>query len=183
MRKRMLAVLLSIVMVLGMLPVTASAGEGENPVYLALGDSITTGYAPGGKVDVPFADRVAEAQGYELTNLAEDGETSASLLTKLTSGAIDVTNTDLITITIGGNDLMGALYAYLAEEYVKANPDKQDFDADDVRDMLVAGDLGFLSFASEKISRLCGVCTGAECDGGFYDKPDRNHRRDQAGKF
>ena len=162
MRKRMLAVLLSVVMVLGMLPVTASAGEGDDSVYLALGDSITTGYAPPSadgtsqKVESPFADQVAAAQGYELTNLAEDGETSASLLTKLTSGAIDVTNTDLITITIGGNDLMGALYAYLAEEYVKVNPDKQDFDADDVRDMLVAGDLGFLSFASEKISDFAG---------------------------
>lgn len=136
MRKRMLAVLLSVVMVLGMLPVTASAGEEDDSVYLALGDSITTGYAPDGKVDDPFADQVAAAQGYELTNLAEDGETSASLLTKLTSGAIDVTNTDLITITIGGNDLMGALYAYLAVKWSADHTDDPKT-AQDIQAMLI----------------------------------------------
>lgn len=162
MRKRMLAVLLSVVMVLGILPVTASAGEGENPVYLALGDSITTGYAPPlengtpQEVERPFADQVAAAQGYELTNMAEDGETSASLLTKLQETNSDelaaVTSADLITITVGGNDLMGALYAYLAEEYVKENPDVQGFDADDAKALLMSGNPAFLAFAVGKIS-------------------------------
>ena len=161
-RKRMLAVLLSVVMVLGMLPVTASAGEGENTVYLALGDSITTGYAPPladgtpQKVESPFADQVAAAQGYTLENMAADGETSASLLAKLQKTDSEelaaAAAAELITITIGGNDLMGALYGYLAEEYVEENPAEPDFDADDVREMLVAGNPDFLSFASQKIS-------------------------------
>ena len=162
-RKRMLAVLLSVVMVLGMLPVTASAVEGDDSVYLALGDSITTGYAPPladgtpQKVESPFADRVAAAQGYTLENMAADGETSASLLEKLQETNSDelaaVTSADLITITIGGNDLMGALYAYLAEEYVEENPDEQpDFDADDAKALLMSGDLEFLTFAVGKIS-------------------------------
>ncbi len=162
MRKRMLAVLLSVVMVLGMLPVTASAVEGDDSVYLALGDSITTGYAPPladgtpQKVESPFADQVAAAQGYTLENMAADGETSASLLEKLQKTDSEelaaAAAAELITITIGGNDLMGALYGYLAEKYVEDKPDVQDFDADDVREMLVAGNPDFLSFASQKIS-------------------------------
>lgn len=147
-RKRMLAVLLSIVMVLGMLPVTASAGEGENTVYLALGDSITTGYAPPSadgtsqKVESPFADQVAGAQGYTLENMAADGETSASLLAKLKEADGEelaaVNNVDLITITIGGNDLMGALYAYLAVEWNNDQGHAESkMTAEEIQDMLI----------------------------------------------
>ena len=99
---------------------------------------------------------MAAAQGYTLENMAADGETSASLLEKLQKTDSEelaaAAAAELITITIGGNDLMGALYGYLAEKYVEDKPDVQDFDADDVREMLVAGNPDFLSFASQKIS-------------------------------
>lgn len=161
MRKRMLAVLLSIVIVLGMLPVTASAGEGENTVYLALGDSITTGYAPDGKVDRPFADQVAAAQGYELTNLAADGETSTSLLAELKEADGEelaaVNSADLITITIGGNDLMGALYAYLAEKWNNDQGHAESkMTAEEIQDMLINLDLADL----ENLRTLVGYLDG-----------------------
>lgn len=157
MKKQILSICLALALCLSLLPgMTLTAVAADGGTYLALGDSITTGYAPDGKVDRPFADQVAAAQGYTLVNLAADGEISASLLTKLTAPGSEeltaATGADLITITIGGNDLMGALYEYLAEEYVKDNPDESDFDTDDAKALLMSGDSEFLTFAVNKIS-------------------------------
>ena len=44
-----------------------------------------------------------------------------------------ISQADLITITIGGNDLMNALYEYLAVEYAEENSDP-DFTAEDAKD-------------------------------------------------
>ena len=115
MRRRIFATLLSLCLVLGLLPTAAFA---QNAIsYVALGDSITTGYGLG-EGEQSFAEIIAAENGYELINLAEDGATSADLLDVIQNEANAATleNADLITITIGGNDLMGALYEYLAEE-------------------------------------------------------------------
>ncbi|MGO5116262.1 hypothetical protein ACTQ33_14840 [Candidatus Avoscillospira sp. LCP25S3_F1] len=54
MKKRIICLCLCAALCLALLPVAAWAA---NPVYLVLGDSISTGYAPTtGKVDSPFAD-------------------------------------------------------------------------------------------------------------------------------
>src|SRR5699024_1555973 len=96
-----------------LLPATVLAAE-DAKTYLALGDSITTGYAPGGaKVAKPFADQVAAQYGYTLVNQAEDGETTASLLQKLEAQEIDLSGAALVTISIGGNDLIEVLYEAL----------------------------------------------------------------------
>ena len=98
---------------------TAAFAQGKS--YVALGDSITVGYglADGEKA---FPEIVAEAKGYELTNLAVSGATSQDLLGVVQNSANTavLANADLITITIGGNDLMGALYQFLADEYNSA---------------------------------------------------------------
>ena len=117
MKKRLLSLTLTLALCLTLLPAAALAAS---PGYLALGDSITTGYAPGGTVERSFANQVA-GESYALTNLASDGETTASLLAKVTDRdsaiAQAVPGAALITLTIGGNDLMGALYQYLADAY------------------------------------------------------------------
>ncbi len=123
MKKRIISVLLCLCLIVALLPVTALA---DDDTYLALGDSISTGYAPPvqegvyNKVSSPFANQIATNYGYDLTNEAQDGETSTSLLNKLDTLSVD--GYDLITITIGGNDLMNALYEYLTEAYNAANP-------------------------------------------------------------
>lgn len=151
MKKRIFSLFCALALCLSMLPVIALAAD---PIYLALGDSITRGYAPGegGVVDTvgdPFANQVEIAQGYDLTNLAEDGENSDGLRTKLQDGSIDVTNADLITITIGGNDLMDALYAFLAEKWTAdpshANDPK---DADAIKEMLTSGTANILTLGA-----------------------------------
>lgn len=116
MKKRVIALLLTLCLA-ALLPTTALAAEGAK-TYLALGDSITTGYAPGGTtVASPFADQLAAEYGYTLVNRAQDGETTASLLAKLEAEEIDVSGADLVTISIGGNDLLQALYQTVAAVY------------------------------------------------------------------
>ena len=123
MKKRLIAALLSLCMLLGMAPLSALAAQ---PVYVALGDSISTGYGldteTAGK---SFVEQIAEQQELSMTMRAADGETTASLLAKLENADGEVAKAlekaDVVTLTIGGNDFMNALYEYMAEAYTTEN--------------------------------------------------------------
>lgn len=119
MKKRLIAALLSLCMLLGMAPLSALAAQ---PVYVALGDSISTGYGLDTETaEKSFVEQIAEQQELSMTMLAEDGETTASLLAKLANVDGEVAKAlktaDVVTLTIGGNDFMNALYEYMAEAY------------------------------------------------------------------
>ena len=156
MRKRILSTLLALCLALSLLPASALAAGGEQKSYVALGDSITTGY--GLDEAQSFAEQIAEQEGYTLNDsLASDGATSTDLLevVKSEANADTLKNADLITVTIGGNDLMDALYAYLAEEYNKQNSDTP-ITAEDVKASLAGTpseipQVAMLSFAASKI--------------------------------
>lgn len=113
--KKWIAVLLSLVTALAMLPLSLAE---EAPVYLVLGDSISTGYglAEGEK---GFARSVAEEHGYTLINRAVNGNVAPGILAQLADPALlkDVEKAELITVTCGGNDLMALLFQQLAETY------------------------------------------------------------------
>ena len=124
MKKRLIAALLSLCMLLGMAPLSVLAAQ---PVYVALGDSISTGYGLDPENgESSFAEQIAEQQEQELslTMLAQDGETTASLLAKLADADGEVAKAletaDVVTLTIGGNDFMNALYEYMAKAYNQA---------------------------------------------------------------
>ena len=126
MRKRLISLCMVLALCLSLLPVTVLAASSS---YVALGDSITTGYGLG-EGEQSFAEIVAKEKGYTLNDdLATDGATSGDLLGVVTDQALK--NADLITITIGGNDLMNALYGYLAAESGK--------DVDTIKAMLTGG--------------------------------------------
>lgn len=119
MKKRLIAALLSLCMLLGMAPLSALAAQ---PVYVALGDSISTGYGlDPEKAEPSFVEQIAEQQALSVTMLAADGETTARLLAKLEDADGEVAKAlekaDVVTLTIGGNDFMNALYEYMAEAY------------------------------------------------------------------
>ena len=156
MRKRILSTLLALCLALSLLPASALAAGGEQKSYVALGDSITTGYGLA-ENETGFAKQVADSNGYTLTNLAQDGATSSMLLTSLSNSEVSsaIASADLITVTIGGNDLMDALYAYLAEEYNKQNSDTP-ITAEDVKASLAGtlseiSQVAMLSLAASKI--------------------------------
>lgn len=123
MKKRLIALLLSLCMLLGMAPLSALA-SGES--YVALGDSISRGYGlDPEKADQSFVEQIEQEQELSLTMLAQNGETTASLLAKLENADGEVAKAlekaDVVTLTIGGNDFMNALYEYMAEAYNTAN--------------------------------------------------------------
>lgn len=99
----------------GMVPASASAaGTGS---YVALGDSISAGYGLG-EGELSFPEMLERDTGYVLTDFSSnDGVTSEDLLETLNKSEViaAVQDADVITITVGGNDLMNALYEYLAE--------------------------------------------------------------------
>ena len=130
MRKRLISLCMVLVLCLSLLPITVLAASNS---YVALGDSITTGYGLGSE-EQSFAKIVAEENGYTLNDdLATDGATSGDLLGVVTdqANAETLKNADLITITIGGNDLMNSLYEYLAA--------KSGQDVDAIKAMLTGG--------------------------------------------
>lgn len=153
MKKRLLALLLTFCLVAALLPATVLAAE-DAKTYLALGDSITTGYAPGNKtVETPFANQVAEKNGYTLVNKAQNGETTASLLQKLDAKEIDVAGADLITISIGGNDLLQALAEAAAAASTAAGTETT---AEQVLAMLAGGAVDAAAFQS-MVTALSGL--------------------------
>lgn len=112
MKKRLLALLLA----LSLLPVRAAAEE--TGTYLVLGDSISTGYGLG-EEEPSFVDLVARERGYTVLSHAVDGNTARGILAQFESGALDgdIAAADFITITVGGNDMMGLLYQETAALY------------------------------------------------------------------
>lgn len=107
------------------------------PVYLALGDSITTGYGlkDGEK---SFPEIVAEKKGYALINRAVNGNTASGIIEQMKSPAVitDIQKADVITITCGGNDLMGMLYEYVAEIYNGDAPESMKIQPGDILGIL-----------------------------------------------
>ena len=82
MKRKLWAMIMCICMFTTIFPVQALATD-ETPSYVALGDSITTGYGLADVDTEAFPVLVSGETGTTLTNLAVDGETSASLLKKM----------------------------------------------------------------------------------------------------
>ena len=119
--RSMLCMLLACCLLAGVLPVAAAA---EAPVYLALGDSISTGYGLAEK-DPGFADQIAAAYpSYTYRNYAVNGNTAAGIYEQLLTGELDedLAEAELITLTCGGNDLMAVLYVKIAALYNADHP-------------------------------------------------------------
>lgn len=144
---RLVSVVLTVCMAVCLLPITAGAEETDATNYVALGDSISTGYglAEGEK---SFAQLVAEENSFNLTCLAEDGATTATLLTKLqqpeTIAAVSAAN--VVTITIGGNDFVNAFYEFIANNYNEANPDANKT-PEDIKNDILGNNFQILNFA------------------------------------
>lgn len=111
--------LVSALALLAALALTVSADAKQPEFMLALGDSITTGYGLDGYDDLnpydcaSYANTVAAALGLDpksaYVNKAVNGATSSDLLKLLPEIENYLGYSDLIIVTIGGNDLLGAV--------------------------------------------------------------------------
>ena len=139
MSKKILAMLLCLCMVVCMIPLSAGAEEVEAPkVYVALGDSIPAGY--GVDEGKAYPELLAETCGYTLQNLSESGAVSADLTETIQENLTAIASADIITITVGGNDLMDDLYDYVANAYNAANSPEVPFTKEIIQQKLAEGD-------------------------------------------
>ena len=131
--KRFFAVLLALYLALSIFGAVCE----EAPCYLALGDSITTGYGLT-EDEKSFPEIVADKKGYALINRAVNGNAASGIIEQMKSPAVitDIQKADVITITCGGNDLMGMLYEYVAEIYNGVAPESMRIQPGDILGIL-----------------------------------------------
>ena len=154
MRKRWLSALLCLCLVLSLLPVAAHAQTLES--YVALGDSITTGFGLADEWD-SFPLKLIPDYFTSCDMFAQNGYTSTDLKENLLDNKdvrSKVTDTDFITITIGGNDLLNALYGYLAAKYSDAHPEEPKMTAEGIADKLAKLSMGDVNFIQELIDYM-----------------------------
>lgn len=137
-----------------MFPTTLRADGPTGKTYVALGDSISTG-AGLANIDQSFVSQVAAQNGYDLTNLAQDGETTASLVGKMSDPAVvaAITSADVITISIGGNDMMNVVYDFVAQQYNEANPGA-NIDGNYIKTELQNKNMALFTFTISVLSNL-----------------------------
>ena len=153
MRRRWFGLVCALALFVGLLPAQALALEGT---YVALGDSIADGYGLADD-EQSFPELVAAERGYDLKKVtSSEGWTSADLLTQLSDEGVaaEVAAADVVTITVGGNDLMGALYEYLA-----AQVDGGFVTAEKIEEMLTDGN-GELDLGNPAVSLVMGALAG-----------------------
>lgn len=114
-KKRILpAVVTAVLLASCVLPIMAASDKYTN--LLVLGDSISTGYGLPGDVSTRqnYSNLLAKKIAADsVKNYAVDGATSSDLLSLLTANAKLLQDKDLILMSIGGNDLIGATFEVL----------------------------------------------------------------------
>ncbi len=131
--EKFVAVLITLsICIVGLCNCTAADMPG---IYLALGDSISTGYGLEDS-NYGFATAVSELSGLELATRAVNGATANDVYNQLSSGELDETigSAQLITLTCGGNDMLDILYGQIADAYNKTA--SEDISAENVSAIL-----------------------------------------------
>ena len=126
MKKRILALLLSVVLLFGLVTVAAAA---DRPFYLVLGDSIAFGSGLANPREAVYGKVVADTNGYDYANYAVPGHTTANLMKRMENETVRdaIARADIISISIGGNNfLLGNLNALLFDGIVKQDYTKLD---------------------------------------------------------
>lgn len=129
-----LALLTAIIMMVMILP-AASVSAAAKKDYVALGDSISYGYTD--PVSGGYADMYADYLGdeYLYTNLSNPGDTTMDLQKIIRVNRALIQRADVITVSIGSNNLLGPFVAALAGLY---GLDAAAFQAPDGADLMAA---------------------------------------------
>lgn len=125
MKKRIASFLLALCTLCTLMTVPAAA---KTNTLVALGDSISTGYGLEGYTPTPmpyaqdsFVNLLAAEVGYTPVNLAVDGLTAEKLAAGLQSmspeASAAISSATVISLTVGGNDLLQPLYLAIATAF------------------------------------------------------------------
>ena len=126
MLKRFLAAVMAVTMVLGGMNVFAAD---ENVRYIALGDSIAAGYGLKYPDTQSYPALFANANKLTYANYGVNGLTTTQLIDAIDNGTYDISGADIITVSIGSNDLMRPIINTFAAE-IGINPNSESFDQD-----------------------------------------------------
>ena len=127
MKQKLISALLCVVLLLGLLSLTAGAAEQTS--YLVLGDSIAYGSGLSNPKEAVYGKIVADTNGYAYENYAVPGHTTANLLRRMETEAVRdaIGKADIISISIGGNNfLLGNINELLYDGIVKEDPTRFD---------------------------------------------------------
>ena len=123
--KQSRALLLMLAFLLVFAPMSALAGTGEKPTvnYVALGDSLAKGTLNSNEPSGGYVGNIVndlKLRGYDvnLTNKGENGYKTDDVLGGLGEITSELATADLITISVGANDVLTDLIGL-----IKANPD------------------------------------------------------------
>ena len=166
MKKKLISLLLCTILVVATLTGLTPLAAGSR--YVAFGDSISAGYGLS-DVSESFPALIAKDKGYTLTNLATSGYTVGNILTQLESRVADdaIIDANLITITCGGNDIVGVLCKKVAEAYNASHEPK--ISEDDVLTILSnPADSRRMTLALQAVT----VLTGNSSQPAFSDCPE-----------
>ena len=179
MKKKIISVILALILVLSFSgTVFAQPGEGSHGAkqsLVALGNSITTGYGLERNLlrvsKNAYPQLLGDEMGYRVNNLAVSGWTSQDLLDTLQNKnryRIAIKHADLITLNIGGNDVLGYLMEVDFED-----PDLDPYDIlEEVIERLIAYyyNLGFILQEIREINPEAPILYY-----GFYNPIDAAH--------
>ena len=166
MKKRFVSAVVCLCLAICLLPGAAAAQE-PDPVYVALGDSITSGYGLSAQAE-SFPVLLAGERGLTVYNWGAPGATAGDVLAALKGLSAEesqiLSGAALVTLTVGGNDLMDALYGYLVKEYNAAY--STSLTARELLSALMGAGQGVsqmevLSFAAEKVVGFAGSAEAA----------------------
>ena len=120
--KVILSILFAVILCAGVLFPNITLAADTRPSYVALGDSIPAGYGLSTTADA-YPALVGKEINYLVSNLAESGDTTSDLISKLKTATYKnkLSKASLVTISIGGNDLMGSLDNILTLLYGEAD--------------------------------------------------------------
>ncbi|MCD8046340.1 MAG: GDSL-type esterase/lipase family protein [Clostridiales bacterium] len=99
---------------------TTTTGTGTADSYMAMGDSITTGAGLSSASSQSYVTLFSgNVQATSTNNQSNDGWTTTDLLSAVQSGSYDdaIKDADVITLTIGANDLTNTVCSVLADIY------------------------------------------------------------------
>lgn len=124
---------------------------GETFCYVALGDSICRGYGLEDPETQRYSSLIGEQTGCTVYNYGVDGQTGSELVTFLQDGKAEaLSRADVVSVSIGGNNLLHALAYLLRDLLAKFDPKnpKEILQADG-EDLLIAVDEALASFDEE----------------------------------
>lgn len=162
---RVISALLVLVLTVTLsLPLLQTARAAADFKYIALGDSISSGYGvnKGQGYAELLSGALAQESGYKgikLTNLSVSGDDSADMLEVISANSATIKGARLITISIGGNNFLGALMDSLVQFAMQKYSGVTDISSIKITDELISELAAYMASPTVTKAAEAGIAT------------------------